>query len=127
MAYKRLITLTNEVEASMLVNILESSGMKVIVSNIHFSRLYPHYYNILGSGVNVFVDENDYEDASEYISKEYYTKNKCCPNCESTSLKIKGLPATKNKLLLFFAIFNSIPFNNINSEYVCQNCGYRFK
>ena len=122
-----LMTCDSAIEANIIKGRLENEGVICFVNNENFSNLMPHYDRILGAGVQIMINEKDYDKAVEILGLNV-EKKAVCPNCNSTNIKI-GLG--KNKLKKIFTIIASllmvIPFNNINSVYTCKDCGTEFK
>ena len=51
----RLITCDTITDASFVKNRLNNEGIDCFLTNQNFTSLLPNYYNLFGSGVQVFV------------------------------------------------------------------------
>jgi hypothetical protein len=87
----------------------------------------PNYSGMMGSGVQVIVDEKDIELAKTLIA-ETTTDESRCPNCNSTNIRF-GLG--NNRFRRIFTIIISllfwIPFGNIRNTHFCKDCNTEFK
>lgn len=126
----RLITCSNSTDAYFIKNRLNNEEIECFVTNENFTSLLPNYYNILGSGVQVFVFERDYEKSRELVKDKLEPENveMVCPFCGSTDIHI-GFG--KNKILKLFnillAILVCIPIGNVQTRYYCKTCKEEIK
>ena len=123
-----LTTCDNTFEAHLIRHQLENAGISCFLANENFANLMPHYYRIFGSGVQVYVNQNDLERAHELIADKSDDEKVVCPNCGSSNITF-GLG--KRKVLKWIFVFISslflIPFNNINNRFYCKDCKTEFK
>jgi len=127
MAIITLTTCNTSIEANMIKGLLDSEGIESFLTNENFATLMPGYNGMLGSGIQVMIDEVDSERAIEIISKQNIEELKC-PNCGSENITF-GLGEKKFKkivVVILSALF-VIPFNNIRNTYYCKNCKTEFK
>ena len=121
----RLITCDNITDAHFIKDRLTNEGIECFLANENFTTLLPNYYNLFGSGVQVFVMADDYEKSRELIKDKLEPENteKVCPFCGSTDVRI-GIG--KHKILMVFNIFLAIlliiPIGNIRVRYYCKTC-----
>lgn len=128
MAIIRLTTCTSAIEANLLKNLLENEGIECFLTNENFSTLMPGYTGMLGSGVQIMIDENDKEKSLEIIGQKQNKDVIKCPKCGSENI---GFSLGENKMkkifLVILSIFLFIPFNNIKSTFYCKDCKNVFK
>jgi len=127
MAIINLTTCNTSIEANMIKGLLDSEGIECFLTNENFTTLMPGYNGMLGSGIQVMIDEAEYERATEILSKQT-TEELKCPNCGSENI-IFGLGEKKFKkivVVILSALF-AIPFNNIRNTYYCKDCKTEFK
>ena len=126
----RLKTCDNILEANILKGRLENEGIRCFLTNENFTSLFPHYFGILGTGVQIMVHKNDYQRASGILKiTQESTQNseKVCPACGSVNIGFGlGKKRIGKILLVVFSLFFGIPFNNINNSYYCKDCGAEF-
>lgn len=123
----RLMTCESSVEANIIKGRLESEGIECFIANENFSNLMPHYNNIMGSGAQIIIKEDDLDKAKQLL--EIGTQNKLvCPECRSTSIRISlGHNRIKKMVVIFLSLLSVTPFNNISTSYVCNDCKTAFK
>lgn len=128
MAIVRLITCNNSVEANMLKSLLENEGIECFLTNENFTTLMPGYNGMLGSGIQVMIDERDNEKALEILSQQGTEELIKCPNCSSEKV-VFGLGEKKFKkiIVVILSTLFFIPFNNIRNTYYCKNCKTEFQ
>lgn len=128
MATIRLTTCSNTIDANMIKNILENEGISCFLTNENFTSLMPGYNGMLGSGIQIMIDEKDFENAKKLIENQENTDVIKCPNCNSDNV-VFGLGEKKFKkaiVIILSALF-AIPFNNIRNTYYCRDCKTEFK
>jgi len=124
---KRLTIIDNAIEANMFRNYLENEGIECFLTNETFNTLMPGFYNMLGSGVQVFVQEEDYDKAKELLEKYYVKEEVKCPYCGSQNVVSSiGKKKFGKILTIILSILAWIPFNNIKNTYKCKDCGKYF-
>ena len=123
----RLMTCESPIEANIIKGRLENEGIRCFVTNENFSNLMPHYNRILGSGADLMINKEDYEKAAKILDLNS-SKDVVCPNCNSSNIKISlGNNWFKKAIVIVISLFYSVPFNNINSIYLCKDCKTEFK
>ena len=121
----RLITCTDLMEAHLIKDQLNNEGIECFLTNQNFTNLMPIYNNMLGSGIQIIINENNLVRASELISDKLEPNNAdlICPHCGSNEI---GLGIGKRNGFKFFSILISIltmlPFGNIKPKYYCIKC-----
>jgi hypothetical protein len=121
----RLITCVNIIDAHFIKNRLNNEGIDCFLTNENFTNLLPNYFNLFGSGVQVFVIESDYEKSKELVKDKLDPENveKFCPFCGSSDIM---LSLGKHKFLLGFNVLLSIlvgvPIGNVHVRYYCKKC-----
>lgn len=125
MKFVHLITFSDTINAHLVRTKLESVGIPCILTNENFTNLMPNYYNIMGSGVQVLVPEDQLENAQE-ITQINDTKLEC-PNCKS--IEVVNDIESKLWLKLFLigiSLIGFVPFGNMTNKYTCNNCRHKF-
>jgi len=129
MILQRLITCKDSIEAHIIQGMLESNNIPSVLSHENFNDLMPNYYNIMGSGVDIHVDEKDFEHAQKLIQETKTEEDVlCCPHCKSTNYKVTLGPDKIRKIItIILSAFSGVPLGNINTEYQCQECKTTFR
>ena len=126
----RLITCDSIVDAYFIKNRLNNEGIECFLTNQNFTSLLPNFYNLFGSGVQVFVMESDYEKSKELVKDKLEPEHveKVCPFCGSKDIRV-GFG--KHKILKIFnillAILIAIPIGNVRVRYYCKTCKEEIK
>jgi len=126
----RLITCDTITDAYFVKNKLNNEGIDCFLTNQNFTSLLPNYYNLFGSGVQVFVMERNFEKSKELVKDKLEPElvDKVCPYCGSTDIKM-GLG--KHRILKLFnillAIIIAIPIGNLRVRYYCKTCKEEIK
>lgn len=121
----RLITCENLTEAFLIKGRLANEGIESFLTNQNFTNLMPLYNHMLGSGIQVIVNEIDYTNAREIIKDKIEPNNEeiTCPNCGSKDI---GLGLGKRKGLkiinILIAVFSMIPLGNLKPKFYCKTC-----
>lgn len=99
-----------------------------MTANENFTTLMPHYYGILGSGVQVLVFEEDYEKALAILeSGNLRDKDIRCPNCNSLNVHFDlGSMKVRKMITIVISLLGGNPFNNINNIHHCRDCDTDF-
>jgi hypothetical protein len=123
-----LTTCNSSIEANLIKNQLENEGIKCFLTNENFSSLMPNYAGILGSGVQVMIDENDRSKAFKIIEEQDKAIELKCPNCNSEKIAFGlGLNRVKKLFIIVLSLFMSAPIKNITNTYYCKDCKTEFK
>lgn len=126
----RLITCDTITEAYFIKDRLTNEGIECFLTNENFTNLMPNYYNLFGSGIQVFVIEDDYEKSRELLKDKIEPEQveKVCPYCGSTDISL-GLG--KHRILKVFnmllAFIIAIPIGNVRVKYYCKTCREEIK
>lgn len=120
-----LTTCETAVEAHLIKHKLEIEQIDCFIANENFATMMPHLYRMLGNGVQVVVNESDWERASQLISYRTINEQVTCPNCNSFNIAF-GL-SKKRWLWVAISLLFGTPFNNLNNRFYCKECGTEFK
>lgn len=125
-----LLTCDNLAEAHMIKGRLNNVGIECFLTNQNFTNLMPLYNNMMGSGVQIMIFENDLIIARQLLKDKLEPDNTeiLCPYCGSDSI---GLGMGKYKGLKIFnmliAILMFIPLGNLKPKYYCKDCKKEIK
>ncbi len=120
------MTCENSIEASIIKGRLESEEIRCFLTNENISDMLPQYHRMLGAGVQVMINAEDYEKAIEVLELNV-TKVIVCPACSSTNLTLSlGKNKGKKIFTMVLSFFSGVPFNNINNVYQCVDCKAEF-
>jgi len=112
-------------EAYILKGRLLNEGIDCFLTNENFTTLMPLYNNMLGSGIQIVVNEEDIDKARAILKDkiEPNNQNLICPNCGSENIGL-GLGRRKGfKILnIFIALLLFIPMGNLKPKYYCKDC-----
>ena len=123
----RLMTCDNAVEANLIKGKLENEDIPCILTNENFSNLMPHYNRIMGAGVQVLVNEEDFNRAMELVNVNPEVHEITCPNCNSKNIKVGlGKQKFKKVFAIVVSLLTVIPINNISYSYTCKDCKTEF-
>ena len=105
----KLITCSDAAQAHIIQGALENEGISSLLHNENMSTLLRGYINDI-AGVDVLVDEADYEAAVRLLEQNEMIPEqlKYCPFCGSPDIK-------------------ATPPGNNHWEYVCHACGGKFE
>lgn len=121
----RLITCDSLTEAYFIKGRLNNSGIECFLTNENFTNLMPMFNNMLGSGIQVFVNEKDLPIAKEIILDKIKPEESSlkCPFCGSKNIGL-GIGEKKGfKIIsILLAILSAIPLGNHKSKYYCKDC-----
>jgi len=126
----RLLTCGNIIDAYFIKDRLTNEGIESFLTNENFTTLMPNYYNLFGSGVQVFVIEEDYEKSRELLKDKIEPEQAetVCPFCGSTEI---GMGLGKYKALKVFnillAFMIAIPIGNVRIRQYCKVCKEELK
>lgn len=124
MKYINLHTVDNSYEANFIKDNLADEGIDCILTNENFTTLMPHMNGVLGSGIQILVDKDDYDRAKQILDKRNNSDIHVCPNCNSSQIKY-GL-GTKHRfkklLAIAIALVAATPVRHIRQTYYCKDC-----
>lgn len=122
------MTIDSLAEAHMIKGRLLNEGIDCFLTNENITNLMPHYNNMLGSGVQIIINEQDIDKAREILKDKIEPNNLelVCPNCGSAHI---GLG--KGKRLRIFntiiALLSSFFIGNLKPKYYCNDCNTEIK
>ncbi len=121
----RLLTCENTIEAHFIKGRLLNEGIDCFLTNQNFTILMPLYNNMMGSGIQIIINEDDYSKARGIIADKIYPDNTelICPNCGSSNIKL-GLGRSKGFKIfnIIIALISFLPIGNIKPKYSCKDC-----
>lgn len=120
----------NSIEATLLQHTLDMEGIDSFVTNEHTSTMLPHFYGMMGHGIQIMVREADYEKANEIlIAKEDENRITKCPYCGSSNIGfgMAGKKRLGEQLMIFLSLIVALPMGNIRNKYFCKNCREDFE
>jgi hypothetical protein len=127
MAIIRLTTCDNVIEANFIKNNLENENIECFLTNEISSTLLPGYSGMLNAGVQIMIDEKDFEKASLLITGSDFEKQIMCPGCNSTNVSFGFGRSKLNKyILVVLSLFAFTPFGNLKAHYYCKDCKTEF-
>jgi hypothetical protein len=123
-----LTTCNTSVEANLLKGMLKNNGISCFLANENFSNLMPHYNGIMGSGVQIMIDETDKEKALGLLEEQQKDVRILCPHCNSANVTY-GLGKRKigKYVAILLSLFLMIPFGNLRNTFYCRDCKTEFK
>ena len=127
---KRLTTVRNSIEATLLQHTLEMEGINSFITNEHTSTMLPHLYGMLGHGIQIMVADEDYERADLVLkSKEKESRITICPYCGSSNIGfgMAGKKRLGDQLLILLSLIAALPMGNIKNKYFCKDCREDFE
>lgn len=128
MKYITLCTVDNSYEANFIKDNLADEGIVCIVTNEHFTTLMPHLNGMLGAGIQILVDIDDYERARQVVDKRTASDKSICPNCHSNRVGY-GLGTRRRSMkiaALVIAVITGSPIQHIRRTYYCRDCRAEF-
>lgn len=125
MNFSILSTYDNSISANLIKNRLELEGIPCILTNEKFTNLMPHFYGILGSGVQVLVPRDRLEEAKAIAEIEDVILT--CPSCNSKDVLNKNVKILNKLRVLFISLFFIMPIGNLLNDYFCNDCKHEFK
>lgn len=128
MKYITLHTVDDSYEANFIKDDLADEGIECMLTNENFTTLMPHMNGVLGSGIQILVDKDDYDRARQIIDKRNKRDVQVCPYCNSSNIKY-GL-GTKHRfkrlLAIAIALIIASPVRHIKPVYYCKDCKTEF-
>jgi len=127
MAIIKLTSFDTSTEAHLFKAILEDNEIRCFLTNENFSSLMPQYNGIMGSGIQIWIDEQDLEAAQEILLRQRTEKEKKCPYCGSVNIGFGLGKKRKKKIwIIILSLLIGIPFGNIKYTYYCKDCSETF-
>ncbi len=121
----RLITCDNLTEAYLIKGKLANEGIEYFLTNQNFSSLMPLFNNMLGSGIQVFVLDYDFEKARVLIDDKIRPVNEDlkCPHCGSSEIAL-GFGRNKGLKIInmILAVLSAFPLGNLKPKFHCKSC-----
>lgn len=128
MNFVKLTTVNDSYEATLIHDYLDNEGIKCIITNEHVSTLMPHLNGMMGSGVQLLVNQNDLNKAILLLNTRNKKEQLICPKCQSMNIKF-GI-GHKNKLkkgiIIILTLLFWVPFSNKHTSYYCNDCEEEF-
>ena len=127
MAIIRLTTCDSIIEAYFLKNSLENENIDCFLTNENFTTLFPIYNGMLGAGIQLMIDEKDYDKSAKLILQPTASNGLVCPTCHSTNVSF-GFGSKKGLKMLgvVMSLITLVPFGNIKRYYYCKDCKCEF-
>lgn len=104
---------------------LENYGIACYLTNQYFTTLLPIYNNMLGSGIQVMVHENDFEEARKLLIDKIDPQSQelVCAQCGSKNVQL-GIGNQKGLKIwtVLLSLLAFIPMGNIKPKYYCNDC-----
>lgn len=122
-----LTSCNNSVEAKLIQGNLANEGIDSFLSNENYTSLYPNMNGAMGSGIQVFVKEEDAERALKVINAN--DRSVHCTSCNSADVnQIVSKNILKTAAVLIWSFFVSgSSFGNVKAKYHCNECGSDFE
>ncbi|MHB9055968.1 MAG: putative signal transducing protein [Paludibacteraceae bacterium] len=121
-----LTSCDNVVTANLIKGNLANEGIECFFTNENYTSLYPNMNGAMGSGIQIFVNEDDVEHALKVINSN--NRSVYCSKCNSENVTQQ---VQKNMLkvvgIMILSLFSSSAFGNIKSKYHCNKCGNDFE
>ena len=121
----KVLTCDNHAEAHIMQGRLENEGIDCFLTNENSTTILPQFNNMMGSGIQLIVREEDFEKARIILKDIIEPDNEAliCPNCGSTNI---GLGLGKGKFIKLFniliTVLMAIPMGNLKPKYYCKDC-----
>ena len=127
----KLLTVPNSQEAASIQNRLENVGVDSFVTNENFSTLMPHFFGMLGSGIQIMIEDTSMERAKKALRDYFpYSDTKLIITCPESGSTAIGYGFARSRIKKIFIILISLlianPFGNIQASRHCKNCGHEF-
>lgn len=127
MSIIRLTTCNSIIEANFIKNNLENEEIDCFLTNEISSTLIPAFNGMLGAGIQIMIEDKDFEKALKLIPHSTSEVLLQCPNCESTNISFgMGQSKLKKYLLIALSLLIVIPLGNIKGNYQCKDCNHNF-
>ena len=121
----KLMTCNDAAQAHIIQGALENEGISSLLHNENMSTLLRGYINNI-AGVDILVDEADYEAAVRLLEQN---QMKYCPFCGSSDIKfvLKKEHRVRAIMSAIASLLAATPPGNNHWEYVCHACGGKFE
>ena len=120
-----LLTCDNLTEAHLIKGRLLNEEIDCFLTNENFTNLMPLYNNMMGSGIQIMIDEKDLNKAREIIKDKLEPNNQelVCPSCGSENI-VLGFGERKGFKIfnIIIAILSFFPLGNLKPKYYCKDC-----
>lgn len=118
----RLTTCFSVVEAHFIKDKLNNEGIECFLTNENITNLLPFYNNMLGSGIQVYIFEDDYQRASELIKDDINPPKEkiLCPYCGSDKIGLKF--GFRNLMNIMMSAFTYAVSDQRKPKCYCKNC-----
>jgi len=122
------MTIDSLAEAHMIKGRLLNEGIDCFLTNENITNLMPHHNNMLGSGIQIIINEQDIHKAREILKDKIEPNNLelVCPNCGSTHIGF-GKGKTFRIFNTIIALLSSFPIGNLKPKYYCNDCNKEIK
>ena len=121
----KLITCETLIEAHFIKVRLNNEGIECFLTNQNFTNLMPLFNNMLGSGIQVIINETELEKASKIIKDKLKPDiaEMTCSYCGSTNIRL-GIGERKGLKIInmLIALILWLPMGNLRPKYYCRNC-----
>lgn len=123
MAIVRLTTCYDNFESHRVLDALEAEGISCFATNENFTNLMPIYNGMLGSGIQIMIDEKDLEKSNELLELMKSGNTLVCPYCNSENVTF-GLGVERNTKIAQIAVslLMLFPVGRNSYTYYCKDC-----
>jgi hypothetical protein len=127
MSIVTLTTCYSPIEANFLKDQLENEGIECFLTNQNFTNLMPGFNGMLGSGIQVMIEEKDFTLAQFFLTKPNTEQAITCPFCQSINTEYgMGKNKLKKTFFAFLSFLFVVPLGNIRNTYFCKDCNQDF-
>jgi hypothetical protein len=127
MAIIRLTTCNNVIDANFIKNKLENENIDCFLTNEISTTLLPGFVGMMNAGIQIMINEEDFEIAYPFIDKPESEKSILCPHCNSSNISYGFGKSKFNKyILLLLSLFTFSPIGKFRGDYYCKDCKYKF-
>jgi hypothetical protein len=129
MKYIHLHTADNSYEANFIKDDLANEGIACMLTNEHFTTLMPYLNGMLGAGIQILVEKDNYGQAKLILDNRLNRNVQVCPNCHSADIRYGMGTKLRIKRLLALAIALLVvsPVRHIIPTYYCLACKAEFR
>ncbi len=110
-------------EANLCRGMLKNEGIESFLTNENLTNLVPYYNGIMGAGIQLMINECDYEKACKLINPSTEGDEILCPDCNSDNVAF-GLGGNRYKkiFLAIISLFAYIPIGKAMNCHFCKDC-----